>query len=56
MMSMKKVIKDYSPLFKTEVTLVIDDTMKPGPIKGLVARKLEKANDCLKRIKSLPKV
>jgi len=53
---MKKAVKHRSKLFDTEITITIDETMKPSPIKGLVARKLEKANAFLKRIKSLPKV
>ena len=53
---MKKVIKSYSKLFNKVTTITIDDKLGPVKITGLVARKLEKANESLKRIKSLPKV
>jgi len=53
---MKKAIKHRSKLFDTEITITIDETMKPSPIKGLVARKLEQANASLKKMKGLPKV
>ena len=52
---MKKVVKIRSKLFNP-ITITIDETMKPSPIKGLVARKLEQANASLKKMKSLPKV
>jgi len=54
---MKKVIKSRSKLFNTEITITIDNNLKPSPTdKGLVARKLAQANESLKKMKGLPKV
>ena len=52
----KKVVKHYTDLFKTEITITINDKLGPLEIKGLVARKLEQANESLKKMKGLPKV
>jgi len=52
----RKVVKYYSELFEREFTIIIDDKLGPVEIKGLVARKLEQANESLKKMKGLPKV
>jgi len=54
----KKVIKEYSKLFNTEITLVVNDNLKPSPTtgNGLVARKLKSANESLSKMKGLPKL
>jgi hypothetical protein len=55
---MKKKIKSPGKLFTTEITINIDNSLKPSPTtdNGLVARKLKQANESLKRMKGLPKV
>jgi hypothetical protein len=54
----RKVIKEYSKLFNREVTLIIDDNIKPSPTtgNGLVARKLAEANEHLSKIKNLDEI
>jgi hypothetical protein len=54
----KKIIKEYSKFFNREVTIIINDELKPSPTtgNGLVARKLAKANESLSKMKSLPKL
>jgi hypothetical protein len=53
---MKKKIKFQGKLFNKEITITIDENSKPSPMIGLVARKLEKANESLSKMKSLPKL
>lgn len=53
---MKKKVKTHSKLFNKTVTITIDERLSNLPVKGLVARKLDQANEQLKRMKSLPEV
>lgn len=53
---MKKKVKTSSKLFNATVTIKIDEKLSHLPVKGFVARKLEQANEQLKKMKSLPKI
>jgi hypothetical protein len=55
---MKKKVKFYSQLFKTEINITINDKIKPSPLTGdgLVARKLAEANEHLSKIKNLDEI
>lgn len=51
-------MKFQGKLFNKEITITIDENLKPSPItaNGLVARKLAKANESLSKLKGLPKL
>lgn len=55
---MKKKTSPLSKLFDKEVTIIIDDNIKPSPTtgNGLVARKLKEANEHLSKIKNLDEI
>jgi hypothetical protein len=53
---MKNVIKFQSKLFQEEVTFIVDKNMKSSKNSPFVIKKVEKANEILRNLKTpLPK-
>jgi hypothetical protein len=53
-----KAQSEFMEVLKGEVTITIDDNIKPSPTtgNGLVARKLREANEHLSKIKNLDEI
>jgi len=53
---MKKKFKTSGKLFNADLKITIDPNMKPSPVTGHIARKLEEANEHLSKIKNLNEI